>query len=314
MSDYNYDTYDDLPHGLEDEEDDLSARKAWAIVSWIILVLTLVLNLVVIGILLVRRNAYNVVNKAILTVAIVDLLYGMFVSPFFVENYIQLRWRQSLDYCKFYEFYFTFHDLFIPLILILLSTYVSVKYAGATGSLRYKKPIYFALFVICLLFSLFMSIPATVHSGIFLDNPPQGQGRFKEECRTLDSYTMVLAYSLGSSLLFCFSMSFLFSLCIVGSPFLREIHDREEYMQRWRLMLTLSIVNSFYIITGFLLNFKEISRFLFTCCDFDEPFISIDTTAYDIWSFILLIAEPFLRPLTYLCFYFRYLMSDPLMD
>ena len=52
------------------------------------------------------------------------------------------------------------------------------------------------------------------------------------ECRTLDSYTMVFSYFLGSSLLFCFTMSFLFSLCMAGSPFLRDTIDREEYVQR----------------------------------------------------------------------------------
>ena len=41
---------------------------------------------------------------------------------------------------------------------------------------------------------------------------------------------------------------------------------------RWRLLLTLSLVNSFYIISGFLMNFKEISRFMHDCCDIKEPF------------------------------------------
>lgn len=35
---------------------------------------------------------------------------------------------------------------------------------------------------------------------------------------------------------------------------------------------------------------------------------------YDIWSFVLLIAEPFLRPLASLSFYFKYLYSDALSD
>ena len=83
---------------------------------------------------------------------------------------------------------------------------------------------------------------------------------------------------------------------------------------RWRLLLSLSLVNSLYIVTGFLLNFKEISRMLFTCCEFKEPFLSLDTTTYDIWSFVLAIAEPMMRPLTWLGFYLHYLMNDPLMD
>ena len=119
---------------------------------------------------------------------------------------------------------------------------------------------------------------------------------------------MVLTYFLASSLLFCFTMSFLFSLCIVGSPLLRDVYNdnqafRQRYVislnlsflecfkilnlianqiiynhwifstnYRWRLLLTLSLINSFYIISGFLLNFKEISRFVYTCCDIQEPF------------------------------------------
>ena len=44
-------------------EDEISAREAWKITSWILMSLTLLLNLAVIGILLVRQNAYSVVNK-----------------------------------------------------------------------------------------------------------------------------------------------------------------------------------------------------------------------------------------------------------
>jgi hypothetical protein len=224
---------------------------------------------------------------------------------------VNLYWNQSLSYCKFYEFYFTFHDFFVPLVLILFSTYISLKYAGATVAFRQKKAVYLASFVICLLFSILVSIPATINSAIFFDDPP-GEEEAKQECRTLDAYTMVFSYFLGSSLLFCFTMSFLVSLCIVGSPFLRDVMDEEEYSQRWRLLLSVSIVNSLFIISGFLLNFKEISRLLFNCCEFTEPYKSLDTTTYEIWSFVFLIAEPFLRPLTFLSFYFRYLMSDPL--
>ena len=36
----------------------------------------------------------------------------------------------------------------------------------------------------------------------------------------------------------------------------------------------------------------------------------VDTVTYDVWSFVLLISEPFLRPLAILGFYFRYLMTD----
>ena len=59
-----------------------------------------------------------------------DLLYGIFVSPFFIENYIDLRWNQSLGYCNFFVYFFTFHDLCVPITLILLCSYVSLKYSG----------------------------------------------------------------------------------------------------------------------------------------------------------------------------------------
>ena len=52
----------------------------------------------------------------------------------------------------------------------------------------------------------------------------------------------------------------------------RQTFHESKTISRWRLLLTLSLVNSFYIICGFLLNFKEISRFLYDCCDIEEPF------------------------------------------
>ena len=57
--------YDDYPLDYQDEEpeDDSTTRTVWEVFSWILVVLTIVLNLIVIGILLVRRNAYTVVNK-----------------------------------------------------------------------------------------------------------------------------------------------------------------------------------------------------------------------------------------------------------
>ena len=97
------------------------------------------------------------------------------------------------------------------------------------------------------------------------DNPPDG-GEFKEECRSWDVYTMIITYSIFSSILFCLTFSFLFSLCILGSPLLRDVYDPDEHTQRWRLLLTLSLVNIFYIISGFLINFKELSRLLYKCC------------------------------------------------
>ena len=68
--------------------------------------------------------------SALLTLGIVDLIYGIFVSPFFIENYVNTDWEQGLGYCRFFIYIFTFHDLFIPLVLILLSSYVSLTFAG----------------------------------------------------------------------------------------------------------------------------------------------------------------------------------------
>ena len=67
---------------------------------------------------------------ALLCVGVVDLIYGVFASPFFIENYIDINWGQSIGYCRFYEYIFSFHDLFIPLVLIALSAYVALKYSG----------------------------------------------------------------------------------------------------------------------------------------------------------------------------------------
>ena len=54
-------------------------------------------------------------------------------------------------------------------------------------------------------------------------------------------------------------------------------------------------------------------RILANACNSRDCFVSgIDNSTYEIWSFILLIAEPFFRPLVYLTFYFRYLMDDPM--
>ena len=77
---------------------------------------------------------------------------------------------------------------------------------------------------------------------------------------------MIITYSIFSSVLFCLTFSFLFSLCILGSPLLRDVYDPDEHTQRWRLLLTLSLVNIFYIISGFLINFKELSRLMYKCC------------------------------------------------
>ena len=62
---------------------------------------------------------------------------------------------------------------------------------GATGIFRSKKAIYIALFAICFLFSLFVSIPATIKAAIFLDDPP-GNGIMEYYCMFVD-FILVLA-------------------------------------------------------------------------------------------------------------------------
>jgi len=312
--------YDDLGEssasGGNDEESEEGPRFAWKITSIIIITLTLLLNIILVGVILFKRTfANDLINKALLCVGIVDLIYGVFVSPFFIENYIDINWNQGIGYCRFYEYIFAFHDLFIPLVLILLSTYVSLKYAGANQALKFRRQIYIATFVLVLVFSVFMAIPATVHSTIWMDDGKETGYSFRQECRSADTYSMILAYFFGSALLFCFAMSFLFSLCIIGSPLLKDVYDDPSaYSQRWRLLLTLSLINGLYIVTGFLLNFKEVSRMVFNCCEIDEPFISTNTLTYDIWSFVLLISEPMFRPLVTMGFYFTYISKTPKLD
>ena len=103
----------------------------------------------------------------IATVAVVDLLYGCFVSPFFVENYVKNSWEQSSAYCSFYTFFFTFHDLFAPLCLVVLSIYISLKFTGVTAELKHKRGIYFGLAVGVISVSLLLSIPATYNVSMF---------------------------------------------------------------------------------------------------------------------------------------------------
>jgi len=293
---------------VEEEYDETGTRNIWAILTWTVVGVTIILNLSLIGILVFRRNLNSLVNKLIFTVAISDLLYGCMVSPFFVENYVRLNWEQSLTYCRFYTFYFTFHDVFAPLCLIALSIYVSLKFTGVTAELKWKRQIYIALSIGVLLISLLLAIPATVQAGVFLDNPPGGQ--FKQECRSWDVYTMLISYSIFSSILFCFTFSFLFSLCILGSPLLRDVYDPDEHTQRWRLLLTQSLVNIVYIISGFLLNFKEISRFMYKCCAMTSPLEDINNITYDVWNFVLLVGEPMFRPFFLLAFYWTYLTTN----
>lgn len=299
--------YDDSSDNIpKEEETETGTRNIWAILTWIILGLTLLLNLILLLILILKRNLNSIANKLIFVVAISDILYGCLISPFFVENYVRTNWEQSSEYCSFYTFFFTFHDLFAPLCLIGMSVYISLKFTGITAELKHKRVIYICMCVGVLLVSVLLSIPATYHAGVFILN----EGEFRRECRSFDVYTMLISYSIMSSILFCFTFSFLFSLCILGSPLLRDVYDPDEHTQRWRLLLTVSLVNIFYILSGFLLNFKELSRILFSCCLIKSPLEDINTITYDVWNFVLLVAEPAFRPLVYLTFYLSFLVTN----
>jgi len=319
MSVYDDDYYDDdiyKDSGEYDEEvpdepvDETGYRNTWEILTWIIVALTIILNLFLIGLLIIRRNIRSIINKVILSIAISDLVYGCLVSPFFVENYVHNQWTRSVGFCRFYEFYFTFHDLFAPLSLMVLSIYISLKFTGVTAEMKWKRQIYAGVIFAVFFFSFMLSLPATVQAGVFQDNGPEGLGPFKEECRSWDVYTMIITYSICSSILFCLTFSFLFSLCILGSPLLRDVFDPDEHTQRWRLLLTLSLVNIFYIISGFLLNFKELSRLLYKCCLVTSLLEDANTILYDVWNFVLLAGEPMFRPLVWLIFYFTFLMDN----
>jgi len=59
MPTYDYNDYNDDSNG----EQESSRRFGWEITSWILVALTLLLNAIVILVLLIRQNAYSVVNK-----------------------------------------------------------------------------------------------------------------------------------------------------------------------------------------------------------------------------------------------------------
>ena len=156
--------------------------------------------------------------------------------------------------------------------------------------MKWKRQIYIGVSIAIVVLSLILAVPATVQAAVFQDLPPGGE--FKKECRSWDVYTMIITYSIFSSILFCLTFSFLFSLCILGSPLLRDTYDPDEHTQRWRLLLTLSLVNIFYIISGFLLNFKELSRLLNKCCLISSLLEDTNNITYEVWNFVLLAGEP----------------------
>ena len=114
------DYYDNDEGSAEEPVDETGYRNTWEILTWIIIALTIILNLILIGILVLRRNLRSIINKSekkstrtgilnlnkynfvsvIFVVAISDLIYGCIVSPFFVENYVKLDWERSIDYCR----------------------------------------------------------------------------------------------------------------------------------------------------------------------------------------------------------------------
>ena len=53
----------------------------------------------------------------------------------------------------------------------------------------------------------------------------------------------------------------------------KAFHIANNYF-RWRFLLSISLVYGLYIVTGFLINFKEFSRIWSDCCEFHEPFNS----------------------------------------
>ena len=48
----------------EEEYDETGTRNTWAVLTWIMLALTILLNLILIGILVVKRNLRSITNKS----------------------------------------------------------------------------------------------------------------------------------------------------------------------------------------------------------------------------------------------------------
>ena len=60
---YYYDDPGEVAVLEEEEVDEEGARYSWKVASWIIVALTLLLNIVIVGVIVVNRNANSVVNK-----------------------------------------------------------------------------------------------------------------------------------------------------------------------------------------------------------------------------------------------------------
>ena len=64
----------------EEEYDETGTRNTWAVLTWIMLALTIVLNLVLIGILIVKRNLRSITNKSELNLLMVSSCAKKYVS------------------------------------------------------------------------------------------------------------------------------------------------------------------------------------------------------------------------------------------
>ena len=63
--DYYDDNYPEYEDDYQEEEvvDESGYRNTWEILTWIIIALTILLNLILIGLLIVKRNLRSIVNK-----------------------------------------------------------------------------------------------------------------------------------------------------------------------------------------------------------------------------------------------------------
>jgi len=288
------------------DEEESNLREIWRISTYVITAFTLLLNLIILVLVIAKRSFKSEANFAILLIGLADLGYGSIVLPFMVDNYINNDWNYSDNFCRFFTFFFTFHDIFLAILLVTFSFWIALKFSDVDIASRRGFSVKYLLVAIALA-SIVFSLPATINASVFQERIGD---KVKQECRTSDVYSMLFFFGLGSSMLFCITMAFLFSLCILGSPLLKTSYDIQEHNHKWRLMLTFSIVNILMIICGFPLNFKEVLRFLYKCCSMKEIFTAVNTTLYDVWSFLLLGSASFLRPGVFLIFYHKYLVSD----
>lgn len=253
-----------------DLQDELLLRKTWTITTYCILSIVITSNIILLLILIYNKKLSDSFWAIIFSIATADLGYGCLVIPFFVDNYIQNNWISSFEYCRFFTFYFTFHDIFLGFGLISICIHISIKFTGLYVGRKLKNiiKIGFVPSVVCM--SILASLPTTFNANIFMET--SDNSKFRQECRALDIYSMIIVYGITSSILFCFTMGFLLSLCVLGSPLLKIQNDIQEHNYRWQRLVTISLVNILFITCGFPLNFKEFSRFLYKYCFFRSPF------------------------------------------